>query len=257
MKKILLIIILICSFIATYLLANKLALPHKESTPNKQEQNNGNSNVNNFEYNVNNNLHYVLLNNENFAHYILKEQNFGTISEFAEQNNLLFAINTSYFLSDYTHAGLLVENGELLSRYAKGDRQLTHIVKIESGRISFLSPEEFEQVTDFGNSSYFQVGPLFISNSEISSDLISNSLNGNGQYLRTFVCIFENKAVIGVNTNSISLINLAESLKNVFNKPDLSCMNLDGGSSSALYSKHNSELNFGISKRIPYLLGYK
>ena len=106
----------------------------------------------------------------------------------------------------------------------------------------------------------FQSGPAIIINNKIQKDFINNSLNGKSKELRTLIAYnSENEIYLIITREHVKLEELAEFLliTQPFTNRNISIMNLDGGSSTALFTKNNPEFNFRENKRLPLLLGVK
>ncbi len=184
--------------------------------------------------------------------------------ENAKNNEYKFAINAGYFTEEFDHAGLLMINGNLEYALAAGDKQLTKLVVIQhdSKIIDFIdaSEESYNELEKSNNISAFQTGPAIIENSSINQQEINNSLNGDIKALRSFIGYTQSgKQFIGVTVNRVTLNEVANIILNV---PSLKnelifAVNLDGGSSVALYSEENDQFKIGTYKILPYIIGIK
>jgi hypothetical protein len=185
----------------------------------------------------------------------LKEQSF-----LAEYN---LAINATYYRGSFVeseHSGLLQIKGERFWDIVP-DKQLTHIVAYDEAEDTL----EFIPTSDFTESRYvgedytlFQTGPLIIEENEIQTDLINNSLNGDSRSLRTVFGVTDNgdKFVLITRVN-YTLTTLAEDILGfpIFAGKRITVINLDGGNSTAMYSKELDQFNYRESSRLPVVIG--
>lgn len=173
-----------------------------------------------------------------------------------EEANSNLGINGGYFLPDWSHAGLLEINGEIIVREALNDKQVTGLVLIHENRISI---EKVEEIYNVNAPTVFQTGPIIILGNEVQNDAINLAPNGSGEFIRSFIgTTSDNEIIIGVSTKFITLNDLAESLlKNEYLKQkEIDVINLDGGSSTVLYSKENPKFQINTFKKIPFILGF-
>jgi exopolysaccharide biosynthesis protein len=164
-------------------------------------------------------------------------------------------INSGFFLDDGSHAGLLTVNGFKYVSLAPNDKQLTHVVRYQDNFLSFIpnSDYAFSSTSDFE----FQSGPLFLENGNARSDLINSSPNGNLTTFRSFIGLTpENKIFIGVTTKQVDLVTLGNELKKLLGQ-NITVMNLDGGSSTAVYFRDSSLNSFGTSKILPNFIMFE
>jgi uncharacterized protein YigE (DUF2233 family) len=164
-------------------------------------------------------------------------------------------INSGFFLEDGSHAGLLTVKGFKYVALAPNDKQLTHVVKYKDNTISFVpnSQYTFDSTTDFE----FQAGPLFVDNGSIRDELINASPNGNLLTFRSFIGLkTDNKIFIGVTTKQVELKTLGNELKKLLGE-NITVMNLDGGSSVAVYFRDSSLNSFGTSKILPNFIMFE
>jgi exopolysaccharide biosynthesis protein len=181
-----------------------------------------------------------------------------SLKQVAQNNNFTLAINGSYFLENNSHAGLLIIDGDHLAPIALNDKQVTHIVSLRSGLIEIVENKDFdlENVDEF--TTAFQTGPLMIKENEIQNEFINNSLNGDGRYIRTLLGVTSSGEKFFITTTkTYSLTELSTKLLTleVFQNKTITVVNLDGGSSSAMYSKDLEEFNITSSKKLPIILG--
>ncbi len=203
-------------------------------------------------------LSLFYLNEVELKLYIQEDwQNLQNFQEVIQTNELNTAINAGYFHSDYNHSGLLEIKGELIAPIVPNDVQVTHIVEI--GETINIYPSSTYK-TNSDQTTKFQTGPLILKNNQIQKDYIHNSLNGDGEYLRSVLGITETGEVFFLATTELySLTDLAEYILclNVFSGKAITAINLDGGTSVALYAQENEDIRLGLEKRLPFFLGVK
>lgn len=175
--------------------------------------------------------------------------------------NSSIAINGGYFLVDNTHAGGLIINGESQALFALSDTQVTHTVIINNNSFSVdIIPNTEVAVDNYMQSdiTVFQTGPLILDNNEIQTELITNALNGQELTVRSLFGIDNDGFVYFILTRKVyTLDTLAELLvANQYISENARIVNLDGGSSTALFSKENENFNFGQSKKLPVVITY-
>lgn len=254
MKKIIIILFIIITCLAAY----KLGVVNTNNDTidsDANEQNTDNATYK-YQYIKQDGLYIIAFKDENLN---LKsrdafDENF---EEYVNSNNYVIAINAGYFTSEFTHAGLLIVNGETISDIALSDTQVTHIFDLDNFIVysvdEYLKPENQPL-------NAFQSGPLVLKNNVIQEDLINNSMNGRDKYLRSFIG-YDDKGnkFVGVSILKISLKDLGNKIKTLeyFTDANVTLLNLDGGSSVALYSKENEEFRIGESKILPFILGIK
>jgi len=110
------------------------------------------------------------------------------------------------------------------------------------------------------HSIEFQTGPLIIDSNKAALALIQHSVNGSGRYKRTLLAITDNSMLFLITVrNRVSLDSLAGYLLSlpIFASHRLDVVNLDGGSSVALFVQDHSELNYNESAHLPMLIGVK
>ena len=176
-------------------------------------------------------------------------------------SNFKIAINGGYFRDDLTHAGLLAFDGEIIESLARTDTQVTHVVVFNSttNSLDVLLAKDFNlDLALDKNNLLFQTGPLVIQSNNIQNDFIENSLNGSGKYRRSLLGFTENGEKFFVATRrTFDLKTLAQKILEfpVFQNTKISVVNLDGGSSVALYAKDNEDFTFGTARELPIILG--
>ena len=99
-----------------------------------------------------------------------------------------------------------------------------------------------------------------IKNNKIRQDYIFNSKNGRGKHKRTAMVVESSgKKHFVIVEKEMSLSELSHTLIHFdfLKGKTIDMINLDGGSSTALYSKEYSEMNYGTEKSLPILIGIK
>jgi uncharacterized protein YigE (DUF2233 family) len=181
-----------------------------------------------------------------------------SLKKLAQQEDLIFMINAGYFTKEKQHAGGLIIEAELLFPFFQNN-QLTHVVTFDSvlNNVGVVNVEDFINNNTFAYDFAFQTGPLIISNNVIQDDYINNSINGNELAKRSLMGINERGEVFFIVTRKVfSLATLAEKLLEVEGLGSkISIVNLDGGSSVAMYLSHKEEFQIGENKILPALIG--
>lgn len=183
-----------------------------------------------------------------------------TVRDIGIENNFKILINGGFFNEQNIYAGALEINGEVITQPAPLDTQLSHIVRYNSLSRSFEFIETIDYQRDVSSDILFQTGPLFLLNNEIQTKFIDASINGNGEYIRSFVGQIETgEFVAGITTKRITLKELSTKMLElpIFKDKSLTLINLDGGSSSALFLGEGNAQNYGQFKILPVLIGFK
>lgn len=197
--------------------------------------------------------------------YKFTAKNAQNLKEQSYIENYLLSFNASYYRGSYVnaeHAGLLQLKGDLIEDLVL-DKQLTHIVVYDhqTDRFKFLPAANFDQeayITE--DYTLFQTGPLVLENNQVQIDLIDNSTNGTGKYLRTLLGYTDKGDTFVVATKvNFTLTDIANELLKLelFKGEKLTLVNLDGGASTAIYSKDHTKFSFGESKRLPLIIGVR
>ena len=194
--------------------------------------------------------------------FLYLPRNNASVDSVARGYGLRCLINGSYFSGvrgDASHAGLLCYHGRLLAP-PLSDRQLTHVVRINSAahRVDFFTAQSYVPAADPGLVE-FQTGPLIIENGKIRKELIDSSLNGRTKHARTLLATLDNRLCFFVTvTEKVGLYEIAGFLRRIdaFQKGKLDVVNLDGGSSVALYVRDATAVNFNEADRLPVLIGF-
>lgn len=190
-------------------------------------------------------------------------QNEASIDSIARKNNLRCIINGSFFKGvrgNATHAGWLSLYGERIEPLMD-DRQLTHIVRSNGAHrtIDFLPVRTFVPSED-PQTIEFQTGPLVIANGAIQQDLIRSSINGPTPHTRSLLATLDQRRCFFITvTDRVTLADLAARLLrlSVFQQGKLDVVNLDGGSSVALYLRDTPDHNYNADDRLPILIGFR
>lgn len=176
-------------------------------------------------------------------------------------NNFKIAINGGFFRDDLTYAGLLAFDGEIIESIARTDSQVTHIVVFNSktNSIDVLLAKDFNlDIALNKNNLSFQTGPLVIQSNNIQNDFIENSLNGSGKYRRSLLGFTDTGDKFFIATRrTFDLKTLAQRILEFpeFKNVKITVVNLDGGSSVALYAKDNEDFTFGTARELPIIVG--
>lgn len=185
-----------------------------------------------------------------------------SLKEAAEKYNLPYIINGSYFEGSRTHAGWLSILG-VQHTPLKADRQLSHMAILDTslGYLDFPGLDLWDSSMTNSSAIEFQTGPLVIHANQVDTLSIRTAINGESSHLRTFLAYTEEDGMnYFIITRQIGpLEKMAKNLLSlpVFEGKTLYVMNLDGGSSTALYSQKHPELNFNINRPLPILLGIR
>ena len=167
--------------------------------------------------------------------------------------------NGGYFDQNKNHAGLLNIFGEEIVPLSQADKQVTQVVQINRDSLNFLNKNQYINLKDKEDSIFFQTGPKILDKNIILHNEIENSINGNGSYKRTLIGkTSQNEIFVVATKKPYSLKEISEIIikKTIFSGKELSVVNLDGGYSVSLVSEEN-DLNIGINKRLPFLIGIK
>ncbi|RMD76907.1 hypothetical protein D6810_02645 [Candidatus Dojkabacteria bacterium] len=178
---------------------------------------------------------------------------FQSLKDFSIKKNLYLAINGGYFLKDFSHAGLFVLEGKTVVKLASLDKQINGVVSKRSGKIMI---ESLEQIKSYDNLDFaFQTGPIFVKEGRVLDQDINQSLNGKGEYNRSFFGLDNESIYIGYSSKKIILNKLGEIIVQNIDSSDLVVINLDGGSSTSFFSAESSNDSFRTSKQLPFILG--
>lgn len=195
--------------------------------------------------------------------FFFTESEAQSVREQALQSNLELAINGTYYIGSYvnaTHSGLLQIRGDFLSDFVP-NVQLTHTIVYNHANDSI----EFVRARDLGDSLYFssnhtllQTGPLLIVNNQIQHEFINGSLNGGQESLRTVLgYTSDGEVFFAISRTGVTLTAFSEQLlqNQVLRGKQITVINLDGGASTAMFSKDLEQFNFRESARLPLIIG--
>lgn len=195
--------------------------------------------------------------------YIYTPNDEKTLLRVAKNKKYSYLFNGSFFggnKSEIGHAGLLQIEGDLITSKKGGDEanQLTHVVVVKnSGELDFVPYDKYK-AKNCSECTAFQTGPLVIKDNKIKYRLIENSINGNRLHERTLLGFTDDgkKYFITVR-KEVDLASLAEKILSykIFKGKKLSLINLDGGSSAAMYSRKYPKYNFNVKKKLPIIIG--
>jgi hypothetical protein len=160
------------------------------------------------------------------------------------------------------HAGLLQIKGEKFWDMVP-DKQLTHVVIYDekADSLDFVATGDFVE-KNYKDKKYtlFQTGPVLIRDGVVQVAQIKSSLNGEGRFLRTVLGITGTGEkfvlITRVNFTLLDLANMINAFP-VFKDKPLTVINLDGGTSTAMYSKELEQFNYRESSRLPVVIGVK
>lgn len=193
---------------------------------------------------------------------IYDAENPPTLKQAGQLNDYRYLINGSYFHASREHAGWLsilgTQHAELLD-----DKQLSHIVVLnkELEYIDFPGLEIWNDSSTSSETIEFQTGPMVVAANTVDTLSINASINGKGAHLRTLLAFTEEDGMryFIICRDLGPLENIGEHLLSlpVFKDKTLWAVNLDGGSSTALYSRDYPILNFNTERPLPILLGIK
>jgi exopolysaccharide biosynthesis protein len=189
-------------------------------------------------------------------------RNDAPLDSIARRERLRCVINGSFFngvRGNAGHAGWLSLYGKQVTPLMD-DRQLTHVVRINGAKhaTTCLPARSFSPSTDPGDVE-FQTGPLVVDNGRIREDLIRSSINGSSAHTRTLLATLDHRRCFFITVSErVTLSDLAATLVRlgIFKKGRLDVVNLDGGSSVALYVRDVPYANVNVDDRLPILIGF-
>lgn len=183
-----------------------------------------------------------------------------SLEDAGQEHAFRYIINGSYFEGNRVHAGWL-SIYETQHTPLKPDRQLSHMAVLDTSLayLDFPDLELWDTSMTNQKAIEFQTGPLVIYENTVDASSIQTSINGTGAHLRTLLATTREDGMIYfiISRQPCRLDELGEYLLSldVFSGKTLDVMNLDGGSSTALYSRDHPELNFNVNRPLPVLLG--
>lgn len=186
-----------------------------------------------------------------------------TAEQLSVERNYSFIFNATYFDYDsgvFSHAGLLVIGDSEYSGLKENDAQLSYIWSIEKTKaVSEVEHMELWMQPE-KTSLIVQTGPRIITNSKIDTLGIEYSINGNHSRERTIVVILDKKYHYALLVkDDVTLTECAQLILHhtKFKGHRIDAINLDGGSSTAYYSKGNEVVRFREDKKLPLFIGIK
>jgi exopolysaccharide biosynthesis protein len=190
-------------------------------------------------------------------------RNDAPLDSIARKEHLRCVINGSFFngvRGNAGHAGWLSLYGKVFAPLMD-DRQLTHVVRINGARhtTTCLPVQSFTPSTDPGDVE-FQTGPLVVDNGTIREDLIRSSINGSTPHTRTLLASLDHRRHYFITVSErVTLSDLATRLVrlSIFSDGRLDVVNLDGGSSVALYLRDVPYANVNVDDRLPVVIGFR
>lgn len=191
--------------------------------------------------------------------YFYFTQNPPQISSVGKNNSCKVAINGSYFAGkrqNANHVGLLSIWGK---RYVPlgVERQLTHVTVYdkESKTVKFLKASDYIS-RPRKNIIEFQTGPLVLHNDIVQNSFIRNSKNGLEKHKRMLLATNDrNQTFIIVVRERVDLVSLAKYLKRIgLLGSGLNAINLDGGSSVALWNQNAPGTNYNSKATLPLVI---
>ncbi|NER21316.1 MAG: phosphodiester glycosidase family protein [Symploca sp. SIO1C2] len=198
------------------------------------------------------------MDNFDFIYQPSQNQSLETV---AEEFDYRYLVNGSFFEASREHAGWLAVLGQERTLF-KEDPQLSHIIQYNTntGGLNFTEAQLFQPSTQKKNIE-FQSGPLIIDTNQVTPKYIKQSLNGLLPFKRTLLAYTEEdqRKYLMITQKKVKLDELADYLLtlSVFSGKTLHVVNLDGGTSTALYSQTHPELSFNEEGILPILLGIK
>lgn len=195
--------------------------------------------------------------------FVFVPKNAPPIDSIALRSRFRFVINGSYFDGNNLeagHAGWLKLFGVTIASI-RDEAQLSHIVRIDTSSHSttFIDYTRFDS-TASRSTIEFQTGPLVVDNNRVAEKYINASINGLGKYRRSLLATLNGFDLYFISVQEyVSLDDLGAYLLSlsIFSGKRLSVINLDGGSSVALYAKNFPSLSYNGHARLPILLGIK
>ena len=171
-----------------------------------------------------------------------------------------YIINGSYFENSRIHAGWLSTFG-VQQTPLKVDRQLSHMAILDTslGYLDFPDLDLWDTSMTNPKALEFQTGPLVIHENQVDTLAIQASINGLSPRLRTLLAYTKEDGMFYfmITREVCRLDDIGGYILSldVFTGKTLDVMNLDGGSSTALYSRKHPNLNYNVNRALPILLG--
>ena len=186
-------------------------------------------------------IYSLRVNPKKLSIRVLDSRDFGQkklrVKNIAENTGAIIAINGGFFDTDDNHLGLLIRDGDTVSRYIKRD---WGIFIIKNGKPYIIHSRNYRKNKDITQA--VQVGPRLISEGRIMKLKKQFSRRSAVGIDRSGKVVF---VVSGNNYNEgvMSLLELAEFMRLPESKGGLECryaLNLDGGASTQLYMNVNN-----------------
>jgi|GEM_PF-2476109 len=183
----------------------------------------------------------------------------------ADTNKYEVAINGMFFSGRFDNAnpvGLLQINGSVLTDH-EWVTQLSHIIVYnnKSRTIEFLTYDKVKNGNYKGTEyTLVQTGPLILNKNQTATKFINAAKNGNGLHFRTVLGKTDkNEIFFLVTTKEYSLNELAVQIKLIepLQNRVVSAINLDGGSSTSIYTKECKEFCFREGFKRAFVVGVK
>lgn len=172
-------------------------------------------------------------------------------------------VNGAYHNGNYAAPvmeGLLTIASDEISKMKIDDRQLTHIMSINTkGKVANISPAS-ALPDDYPRPdyTYTQSGPLILSRGEPALSSIATSLNGTDAYKRTAIGVTDagdTVIVIAKTPRTLPELALIVLEINDYRERRLTLLNFDGGPSTAVHSLESDRLTYGADKVTPVGFG--
>jgi exopolysaccharide biosynthesis protein len=195
--------------------------------------------------------------------FLYNPRGYASFRKTAASGPYRFLVNGAYFDKsggNYTHAGWL-SSGSQVYAPVKADAQLSCVVSYDLLTDSLaVVPLEFFSTEGCEHCLQFQTGPQLIDGGQITAAAIRTSINGKSAHLRTLLG-FDTAGwkYLLITREPVALEELAGYLQEqeLFQGRNISFVNLDGGSSTALFAADNHELNFSQRTGLPFLIGVR
>lgn len=179
-----------------------------------------------------------------------------SVKAITNKKDFIVGINGGFFLQDLTHAGFLNINGTKLKSLAPLDKQLTGVFEYNNSvpKIHLVSDLQ-NKTLEINNGFAFQTGPIILLENEPQQEFIKNSINGEGKYIRSFIGFDSNNSIfIGVTKVEMDLVTLANEILKYFPNEKINVINLDGGTSTSIYSSEDFTFDFRSYKTLPFVI---
>jgi hypothetical protein len=163
------------------------------------------------------------------------------LAEVMSGGNFLAGVNGGYFDEGFAPLGLRISEGKTLSPMVRG-RLMTGVIVASDSNFRILRLNEFSKSSR--NRTAIQCGPFLLDRGRTIP-----GLNATKTARRTFVAFNGSEAFLGFSS-PVSLARLSSILAgNAGNLKIQRALNLDGGSSSALWFKRKDGSSFSVSER--------